>query len=160
MGLSTEDMEALYSSDLPLTMWIDADGYVVKYEMDMTAMMQAVMDQATYADCFFKPHSAASGKRTVKQKKGGKFPPDNKKRESSESIFQGLMVSLNGQLGNYYSLFGICFFVHAIAAVLLVLYVKGKEKKPLSFRGAPPYVFLVGFMGVAMVGKALKEPSR
>ena len=27
-------------------MWIDADGYVVKYEMDMTAMMQAVMDQA------------------------------------------------------------------------------------------------------------------
>ena len=46
MGLSTEDMEALYSSDLPLTMWIDADGYVVKYEMDMTAMMQAVMDQA------------------------------------------------------------------------------------------------------------------
>ena len=69
-------------------------------------------------------------------------------------IFQGLMVSLNGQLGNYYSLFGICFFVHAIAAVLLVLYVKGKEKKPLSFRGAPPYVFLVGFMGVAMVASS------
>lgn len=46
MGLSANDMEALYSSDLPLTMWIDADGYVVKYEMDMTAMMQAVMDQA------------------------------------------------------------------------------------------------------------------
>ena len=36
-------MEALYSSDLPLTMWIDADGYVVKYEMDMTAMMQNIM---------------------------------------------------------------------------------------------------------------------
>lgn len=46
MGLSEEDMEAIYSSDLPLTMWIDADGYVVKYEMDMTTMMQAVMDQA------------------------------------------------------------------------------------------------------------------
>ena len=46
MGLSKEDMEAIYSSDLPLTMWIDADGYVVKYEMDMTTMMQAVMDQA------------------------------------------------------------------------------------------------------------------
>ncbi len=46
MGLSAEDMEAIYSSDLPLTMWIDADGYVVKYEMDMTAMMQTVMDQA------------------------------------------------------------------------------------------------------------------
>ena len=43
MGLSTEDMEALYSSDLPLTMWIDADGYVVKYEMDMTSMMNALM---------------------------------------------------------------------------------------------------------------------
>lgn len=46
MGLSEADMEAIYSSDLPLTMWIDADGYVVKYEMDMTAMMQTVMDQA------------------------------------------------------------------------------------------------------------------
>lgn len=46
MGLSAEDIEAIYSSDLPLAMWIDADGYVVKYEMDMTAMMQTVMDQA------------------------------------------------------------------------------------------------------------------
>lgn len=46
MGLSAEDMEAIYSNDLPLTMWIDADGYVVKYELDMTAMMQGIMDQA------------------------------------------------------------------------------------------------------------------
>jgi len=28
-------------------------------------------------------------------------------------ILQGVMVSLNGQMGNYFSLFGICFFVHA-----------------------------------------------
>lgn len=46
MGLSAEDIEAIYSNDLPLTMWIDADGYVVKYELDMTAMMQGIMDQA------------------------------------------------------------------------------------------------------------------
>ena len=32
---------------------------------------------------------------------------------------QGVMVSLNGQLGKYYSLFAICFFVHGIALILL-----------------------------------------
>ena len=34
---------------------------------------------------------------------------------------QGVMVSLNGQLGNYYSPFAICFFVHGIALILLLL---------------------------------------
>ena len=33
---------------------------------------------------------------------------------------QGVMVSLNAQMGNYFSLFGICFFVHGIALVLLL----------------------------------------
>lgn len=66
-------------------------------------------------------------------------------------VFQGFMISLNGQLGNYYSLFGICFFVHIIAAVLLYFYIKFKEKKPVTFRGVPKYVYAVGFMGVAMV---------
>ena len=32
-------------------------------------------------------------------------------------ILQGVMVSLNAQMGNYFSLFGICFFVHAINAL-------------------------------------------
>lgn len=69
-------------------------------------------------------------------------------------IFTGFMVSLNGQLGNYYSLFGICFFVHAIAAILLSLYIRFKEKVPISFRGVPKYVYAVGFMGVAMVASS------
>lgn len=69
-------------------------------------------------------------------------------------ILQGAMTSLNAQLGKYYSLFGICFFVHIIAMVLLLLYIKGKEKKKLSFRGAPWYVYLVGFMGVVMVASS------
>ncbi|WMI80105.1 DMT family transporter [Anaerotignum sp. MB30-C6] len=66
-------------------------------------------------------------------------------------VFQGFMISLNGQLGNYYSLFAICFFVHAIAGVFLYLYIKFKEKKPITFRGVPKYVYAVGFMGVIMV---------
>lgn len=66
-------------------------------------------------------------------------------------VFQGFMISLNGQLGNYHSLFGVCFFVHIIAAILLYLYIKFKEKKPITFRGVPKYVYVVGFMGVAMV---------
>ena len=52
-------------------------------------------------------------------------------------ILQGCMTSLNAQLGNFYSLFGICFFVHVIAAVLLVLYIKVVEKKKMVFAGAP-----------------------
>lgn len=69
-------------------------------------------------------------------------------------IFQGFMVSLNGQLGNYYSLFGICFFVHIIAAILLMIYIRFKDKRPISFRGVPKYVYAVGFMGVAMVSSS------
>ena len=66
-------------------------------------------------------------------------------------IFQGMMVSLNGQLGNYYSLFGICFFVHGIALVLLLIYLLLIRRKPLHFSGAPWYVYLVGVMGIAIV---------
>ena len=36
---------------------------------------------------------------------------------------QGVMVSLNGQLGKYYSLFAICFFVHGIALILLLAFL-------------------------------------
>ena len=46
-------------------------------------------------------------------------------------LLQGMMISLNGQLGNYYSMFGISFFVHGIAAVLLISYLKCKEKKKM-----------------------------
>ncbi len=66
-------------------------------------------------------------------------------------IFQGMMVSLNGQLGSYYSSFGICFFVHGIAMVLLLVYLLAVRCKPLRFAGAPWYVYLVGAMGIAIV---------
>lgn len=48
MGVSEEEVEAMYADlgDLPISLWIDADGYVVKYEMDMSAMMQTIMDKA------------------------------------------------------------------------------------------------------------------
>ena len=36
---------------------------------------------------------------------------------------QGVMVSLNGQLGKYYSLFAICFFVHGIALILSLIHI-------------------------------------
>ena len=60
-------------------------------------------------------------------------------------ILQGVMVSLNAQMGNYFSLFGICFFVHGIALVLLLGYLLVK-RQPLRFSGAPWYVYLVGAM--------------
>ena len=60
---------------------------------------------------------------------------------------QGVMVSLNGQLGNYYSPFAICFFVHGIALILLLAYLLAK-KTPLGFKGAPWYVYLVGALGI------------
>lgn len=65
-------------------------------------------------------------------------------------ILQGVMVSLNAQMGNYFSLFGICFFVHGIALVLLLGYLLVK-RQPLRFSGAPWYVYLVGAMGIGIV---------
>lgn len=65
-------------------------------------------------------------------------------------VLQGIMVSLNGQLGNYYSMFGICAFVHGIAMVLLLVYLLCKRQR-IRFAGAPWYVYLVGAMGIAMV---------
>ena len=66
---------------------------------------------------------------------------------------QGVMVSLNAQLGKYYSLFAICFFVHGIALILLLAFLLAK-KTDLRFRGAPWYVYLVGVMGIAIVASS------
>lgn len=69
-------------------------------------------------------------------------------------IFQGFMVSLNGQLGNFFSLYGISFFVHAIAAVILIFYIKVIQKQKITFLGVPKYVYTVGFMGVVIVASS------
>lgn len=63
---------------------------------------------------------------------------------------QGVMVSLNAQLGKYFSAFGVCFFVHGIALILLLAYLLAR-KTPLVFRGAPWYVYLVGIFGIIVV---------
>lgn len=65
-------------------------------------------------------------------------------------VLQGVMVSLNAQMGNYFGLFGVCFFVHGIALVLLLGQL-ALQKQRLHFRGAPWYVYLVGAMGIAIV---------
>ena len=66
---------------------------------------------------------------------------------------QGVMVSLNAQLGNYYSTFAICFFVHGIALILLLAYLLAKRTR-LDFRGAPWYVYFVGIFGIAIVASS------
>lgn len=68
-------------------------------------------------------------------------------------VLQGIMVSLNAQLGTYFSLFGICFFVHGIALILLLGYLLIK-RQPLRFSGAPWYVYLVGGMGIIIVASS------
>lgn len=69
-------------------------------------------------------------------------------------ILQGVMVSLNGQLGSYYSLFGLCFFVHGIALVILLVDLLLIRRQKLHFSGAPWYVYLVGAMGIAIVASS------
>ena len=51
MGLTEEMMEDIYSelTDLPISLWIDAEGYVLKYELDMTEMMQKIMNESMKA---------------------------------------------------------------------------------------------------------------
>lgn len=48
MGVTEEQLQAMYADmgDLPITMWIDAEGYVLKYEMDLTEMMQKIVNAA------------------------------------------------------------------------------------------------------------------
>ena len=51
MGVTEEMMREMYAelADLPISLWIDAEGYVWKYEMDMTEMMQKIMDESMKA---------------------------------------------------------------------------------------------------------------
>ena len=44
-------------------------------------------------------------------------------------IFNSIMVSFNGQLGNYHSLFVVTFIVHVIAAIILFIYIPLVQKK-------------------------------
>lgn len=67
---------------------------------------------------------------------------------------QGVMVSLNGQLGKYFSLFGVTFFVHGIALVLLLIWLLLIKRQRLRFGGAPWYVYFVGVLGIALVASS------
>lgn len=51
LGISEEMMAALYEElgDLSISLWIDAEGYVRKYALDMTEMMQKLMDESMKA---------------------------------------------------------------------------------------------------------------
>ena len=66
-------------------------------------------------------------------------------------IFNSIMVSFNGQLGIYHSLFVVTFFVHIIAAVILFIYIPFVQHKKITFKGVPPYVYTVGLLGVTIV---------
>lgn len=68
-------------------------------------------------------------------------------------VLQGVMVSLNAQLGQYFSLFGVCLIVHGVALVALLIYLAVK-RQPIRLRGAPWYVYLVGLMGIAIVASS------
>lgn len=52
MGLSADDLLTLLDNmeDLPVKLWIGDDGYVYQYELDMTAMMQAVIKNLTASE--------------------------------------------------------------------------------------------------------------
>ncbi|MBQ1264191.1 MAG: DMT family transporter [Oscillospiraceae bacterium] len=66
-------------------------------------------------------------------------------------LLQGVMISLNGPLGEFYSPFGVSFFVHGIALVLLLGYLLLIRRQKIRFRGAPWYVYLIGAMGLSIV---------
>ncbi len=69
-------------------------------------------------------------------------------------LLQGVMISLNGPLGDHYSPFGVSFFVHGIALVLLLAYLlvlRITRGQKIHFRGAPWYVYLIGGLGLSIV---------
>jgi len=69
-------------------------------------------------------------------------------------LLQGAMNSLNAQLGEHFSLFGVTFFVHSIALVILLFYLLVVKKEKLKFKGAPWYIYLVGIMGIGIVASS------
>ena len=69
-------------------------------------------------------------------------------------ILQGAMNSLNAQLGEHFSLFGVTFFVPFIALVILLFYLLAIKKEKLRFSGAPWYIYLVGVMGIGIVASS------
>lgn len=62
----------------------------------------------------------------------------------------GLMIGLNGRLAAYLNVFEVSFLVHLTGAVLL-LAAAVLQKNKMRFSGAPPYVYFVGLLGVALV---------
>lgn len=66
-------------------------------------------------------------------------------------ICLGLMVSLNGRLAASFNLFEVSFLVHLIGAVMLLIAAKLIQKEKIRLTGAPRYVYLVGFLGVALI---------
>lgn len=51
LGISEDMLADIYKDmkDLPVRLWIDAGGYVLKYEIDMTEMMQKIMSESMKA---------------------------------------------------------------------------------------------------------------
>ena len=47
-------------------------------------------------------------------------------------IFNSIMVSFNGQLGIYHSLFVMTFFVHFFAAIILLIYIPVVQRKKIK----------------------------
>ena len=66
-------------------------------------------------------------------------------------LFLGLMQSFNGQLATFYHVFEVCFVVHVIGVVFLLLCKYFTSKEKLTFRGLPYYVYTVGLFGVGLV---------
>ncbi len=44
MGMSVDEVASMMQGDMPVKMWITEDGYVMQYDLDMTALMQGLMD--------------------------------------------------------------------------------------------------------------------
>jgi transporter family-2 protein len=66
-------------------------------------------------------------------------------------LFLGLMQSFNGQLATYYHVFEVCFVVHVIGVLFLLLCKQLTTKEKLTFKGLPLYVYTVGLFGVGLV---------
>lgn len=44
MGMSVDEVASMIEGDMPVKLWITEDGYVMQYDLDMTQMMQGLMD--------------------------------------------------------------------------------------------------------------------
>lgn len=67
---------------------------------------------------------------------------------------QSAMGSLNQMLTGQIGMFAMCFAVHAVGGLVLILYMKLSAHEKIRLAGMPWYLYSAGFFGIFLVASS------